>query len=161
MVYDPFDRRTAFVVFEKGSWRTIDAVTRTNGERLVPYSADNSLIKHDVVLFPSEPEEYGTTTELTADIRSYIHRYVGLSERFELLATHYALFSWVHDRFAELPYLRLRGDFGTGKDVIVTIAPTSRGFGLRSSPPRPPSLIGASRKPGETKTGRRSQKSRR
>ena len=47
--------------------------------------------------------------------RSYIHRYVGLSERFELLAAHYALFTWVHDRFAELPYLRLRGDFGTGK----------------------------------------------
>ena len=115
MVYDPFDRRTAFVVFEKGSWRTIDAVTRTNGERLVPYSADNSLIKHDVVLFPSEPEEYGSTAELIADIRSYIHRYVGLSERFELLAAHYALFSWVHDRFGELPYLRLRGDFGTGK----------------------------------------------
>jgi len=115
MVYDPFDQRTEFAVFEKESWRTIDAITRTNGERLVPYSAANSLIKHNVVLFPSEPEEYGSTAELVADIRDYIHRYCDLSARFELLAAHYALFSWVHDRFAELPYLRLRGDFGTGK----------------------------------------------
>ena len=127
MVYDPFDRRTAFVVFEKGSWRTIDAVTRTNGERLVPYSADNSLIKHNVVLFPSEPEEYGTTAELLADIRVYIHRYVDLSERFELLAAHYALFTWVHDRFNELPYLRLKGDFGTGKTrFLITVGSICR-----------------------------------
>ena len=30
-------------------------------------------------------------------------------------AAHYVLLSWVYDVFNELPYLRFRGDFGTGK----------------------------------------------
>ena len=115
LVYDPFERRTALAIYEDGQWRIEKSFEAQTGERLVPYRADNALIKHSVVLLPSEPEEYGTTAELLAEIRTYIHRYADLSERFEILAAHYALFSWVHDRFAELPYLRLKGDFGTGK----------------------------------------------
>lgn len=34
---------------------------------------------------------------------------------FEKIATYYVLFSWVYDDFNELPYLRLRGDPGSGK----------------------------------------------
>lgn len=81
----------------------------------MPYHADNNLIRHNVVLFPSEPDEYGSTEELLSEIRSYIHRYVDLSERFELIGAHYVLLTWLHDRFSELPYLRLRGECGTGK----------------------------------------------
>ena len=115
LVYDPFDKRTALAISGEGQWHIEERYETQTGERLVPYRADNTLIKHNVVLLPSEPEEYGTTAELLADIRAYIHRYVDLSEHFELLAAHYALFTWVHDRFAELPYLRMKGDFGTGK----------------------------------------------
>ncbi len=115
LVYDPFEKRTALAISEEGQWRVEKCFETKTGERLVPYRADNTLIKHNVVLLPSEPEEYGTTAELLADIRTYIHRYADLSDRFEILAAHYALFTWVHDRFNELPYLRLKGDFGTGK----------------------------------------------
>ena len=118
LVYDPFDKRTAFAVFKDGRWRIEKSVVSKGGERLVPYRADNTLIKHNVVLFPSEPEDYGSTADLLADICDYIHRYVGLSEHFELFAAHYALFTWVYDRFNELPYLRLRGEFGTGEDPV-------------------------------------------
>src|SRR5208282_3153868 len=34
---------------------------------------------------------------------------------FEGIATYYVLLTWLYDAFNELPYLRLRGDFGTGK----------------------------------------------
>ena len=34
---------------------------------------------------------------------------------FEEIATQYILLTWVYDKFNELPYLRLRGDFGSGK----------------------------------------------
>jgi hypothetical protein len=116
LLYDPFDKRTMFAVAdEHGEWRIADNVDGQAGEHLVPYRADNNLIKHGVVLFPSEPEEYGSTEELITDIRAYIHRYVDLSERFELIAAHYIVLSWVYDRFNELPYLRLRGEFGSGK----------------------------------------------
>src|SRR5205085_10842443 len=42
-------------------------------------------------------------------------RYVDVSPLYEKLASYYVLLSWVYDGFNELPYLRLRGDYGTGK----------------------------------------------
>ena len=45
----------------------------------------------------------------------FIHRYADLSDAFEEAATHYVLLTWVFDAFNELPYLRLKGDFGSGK----------------------------------------------
>jgi hypothetical protein len=78
-------------------------------------------------LFPSEAEDYGSKAELMVDLRSYIHRYADLSERFEAIAAHYALFTWVHDRFNELPYLRLRGEFGSGKTrFLITVGSICR-----------------------------------
>ena len=116
LLYDPFDKRTQLAIGEEnGQWRIADNIESKTGERLVPYRADNNLIKHSVVLFPSEPEEYGSTEELLTDVRAYIHRYVDLTDWFELIAAHYVLLSWVYDRFNELPYLRLRGEYGTGK----------------------------------------------
>lgn len=85
------------------------------GEILVPYSPANNLISNDCVLLPSKPEEYGLKTELLADIQSFIHRYVDLTPLFEEIAASYVLMSWVYDRFNEVPYLRFRGDYGTGK----------------------------------------------
>ena len=45
-----------------------------------------------------------------------------VSPSFEKIATHYVLLSWVYDAFQELPYLRVRGDFGSGKTrALLTI----------------------------------------
>ena len=49
------------------------------------------------------------------EIQSFIHRYVDVSPLFEKIASYYVLFSWVYDGFNELPYLRVRGDPGSGK----------------------------------------------
>ena len=92
-----------------------------SGERLVPYSPDNNLIKNDVVLLPSGPAEYGSEAELAAEIQTYIHRYVDLSPHFERIASYYALFSWLYDSFNELPYLRVRGDYGSGKTRFLLV----------------------------------------
>ena len=48
-------------------------------------------------------------------IDRYIPRYVTLSREARHLAAGYVLLSWVYDAFSELPYLRFRGDYGTGK----------------------------------------------
>jgi hypothetical protein len=85
------------------------------GQQLVPYSPHNNLIRHGVVLLPSEPEEYGTEEDLIREIQSFIHRYVDVSPLFEKIGSYYVLFSWIYDGFNELPYLRLRGDYGSGK----------------------------------------------
>jgi hypothetical protein len=115
MVYDAIKRQTQFVVGKKDDFRYEDKITLSPTERLVPYSATNNLLKHGVVLFPSEPEEYGTEADLVSQIRAFIREYVDMEEDFEELATYYALFSWVYDAFDEVPYVRVRGGYGSGK----------------------------------------------
>src|SRR5216117_825652 len=114
MLYEPKEKRTGFAVWKDGKC-TIEPSIRLPQYRLVPYSAQNNLIKNDVVLLPSEPEDYGSETQLLAVIQEFIHRYVDVTPLFEKIASYYVLLSWVYDRFNELPYLRLRGDPGSGK----------------------------------------------
>ena len=115
LVYNPETKNTALAVWVNGNYEVIHSVKLGSGKWLVPYSAENNLIKNGVILFASQPEEYGTEADLVADVQKFIHRYVDLSERFERIASYYVLFSWVYDTFNELPYLRVRGDYGSGK----------------------------------------------
>lgn len=115
MVYNPAAPATGFVVFDGTGWRMERKIELPSGVTLVPYSPQNNLLTHRVVLFPSQPAEYGSEDELFAAVRSFIHRYVDLSDAFEEVAACYVLFSWVYDAFNEVPYLRVRGDYGSGK----------------------------------------------
>ena len=114
-VYRPHEDRTAFVVWKDGAWRFEGSVPMDDQTRLIPYSPHNNLLTNEVVLLPSEPEEYESEERLVAEIQSFIHRYVDVSPLFEKISSYYVLFSWVYDAFNELPYLRLRGDPGSGK----------------------------------------------
>jgi hypothetical protein len=114
MVYRPEERRTLFYVGKDGAIR-YETTVLEDGQRLAPYSPDNNLLTNEVVLFPSEPAEYESDQALIEEIRQFIHRYVDISPLFEQIASHYVLFTWVYDAFNELPYLRLRGDTGSGK----------------------------------------------
>lgn len=114
LIYDRSQKRTAFAVYRDGQVSIEDTINLSD-EVLHPYSPDNNLIVHGAVLLPSGIEPYGDINDLRRDIQAFIHRYVDLSDTFELIATHYVMLSWVHDAFNELPYLRLQGDYGTGK----------------------------------------------
>jgi hypothetical protein len=115
MVYDPVLRKTQFVCGTAEAWGYEEGADLSPSERLVPYSATNNLVKHGVVLFPSEPAEYGTTTELVARIRDFVHRYVEISEEYEAISVYYILFTWIYDAWNEVPYVRVRGGYGSGK----------------------------------------------
>src|SRR5215475_5117697 len=115
MVYRPEEKRTAFVLWKDGEWSFEPSLSIDPFRRLVPYSPNNNLIKNEVVLLPSEPEEYGSEESLLREIQCFIHSYVDISPLFEKIASYYVLFSWVYDGFNELPYLRVRGDPGSGK----------------------------------------------
>jgi hypothetical protein len=115
MVYDPTERKTQFVCSSGDEWRYEESVLASSSERLVPYSATNNLVKHNVVLFPSEPAEYGDESALISRIRDFVRKYVEVDEDFELITTYYILFTWVYDAFHEVPYVRVRGGYGSGK----------------------------------------------
>jgi hypothetical protein len=115
MIYQREARRTAFAVWQNDHWTEKETIATDTGEHFAPFSPNNNLLKHGVVLLPSRPEEYGTDADLIRDIRAFLHRYVDVSPPYEQIASYYVLFTWVYDRFNELPYLRVRGDPGSGK----------------------------------------------
>jgi hypothetical protein len=110
------------VIWRDGAWTTEAQIEDRFGNRLVPFSPNNNLIRNEVVLLPSEPQDYGTEEALLSEIRAFIHRYVDLRPVFEHIAAYYVLLTWLYDAFNEVPYLRLRGDFGSGKTrALLTI----------------------------------------
>ena len=115
MLHDPQEHQTRFAFWREGSFIIKEKLVLNPVYCLVPYSPNNNLIKNQIVLLPKEPQEYGSEDELFAEIKSFIHRYVDVSPLYEDIATYYVLFSWLYDSFNELPYLRVRGDAGTGK----------------------------------------------
>lgn len=120
MVHDPVADTTGFCVGNAECWEPAAHLT-VSGQRLVPYSPRNNLLRHRVVLLPSAPAPYDSGGELLGRIQAFIHRYVDLSPVFEQLAASYVLLTWLYDRFNELPYLRVRGDAGSGKTRFLLI----------------------------------------
>lgn len=115
LVYDPQQKHTQLAVGKGSEVNTHDKYALASGTLLAPYSATNNLIKHAVILLAAHPEPFGSVTELITRIEEYIDRYVDLSNGFRTLTAYYILLTWVYDAFNELPYLRLRGDYGSGK----------------------------------------------
>jgi hypothetical protein len=115
LVYTPEEGTTALAVWHENAWGCWNQVDVRPNERLVPFSPNNNLIKNEVVVLPGTPLEYESERELLGSIQAHIHRYVDLQPAFERIASYYILLSWVYDAFNEVPYLRLRGDWGSGK----------------------------------------------
>ena len=107
-------RRSAFCVWD-GDKLSLESDLVHEGQRYRPYSPKNALIEHGIVLLPPEPTDYGDSKALLKRIQAFIHKYVDLSPTYERVAANYVLLTWIYDAFQELPYLRLRGEPGTGK----------------------------------------------
>jgi len=115
LVFRPDRHETRFVVGHGDNVDEVQKLEAPGGGWYVPYSPRNNLLVHRVVLLPSQAEEYDSVAMLQALVQGFIHRYVDISPDFELIAAWYVLFTWLFDDFSELPYLRVQGDYGTGK----------------------------------------------
>jgi len=120
LVYTHEDQQTHLAVYHNGSF-TMEESVNTGNEHLVPISPGNNLLKHRVVLLPERPEQYESVETLLKDIQAYLYKYVDLTPAFFRIASCYILLTWVYDAFNELPYLRLRGDYGSGKTRALLI----------------------------------------
>lgn len=122
MVYRTDERATGFIAGFPGGGPTVELpyVDLKSKGRIYPYSPQNNLLSHGVVLLPSRAQGYGAKQALVRDVRAFIHAYADVSESFEEIASYYVLLSWIYDAFNEVPYLRLKGDFGSGKSRCLT-----------------------------------------
>lgn len=115
LVYEEQAERTRLAHFHGGQCAIVESIATANGTPLIPVSPRNNLIRHGVLLLPERATPFTSPEALIAEIEAYIARYVDLSEAFLHIASAYVLLSWVYDAFNELPYLRFRGDYGSGK----------------------------------------------
>jgi hypothetical protein len=115
MVYDASLKKSALITWQQGRVTKSPTIRRDGSSDLKPLSPSNNLVAHDVVLFPTAADEFPSVPALAAEIKAFINRYLHVSEQFEEAAVWYVLLTWVYDAFNELPYLRIKGDFGSGK----------------------------------------------
>ncbi len=120
-VLDKTKRDTKLAVRYPDKIAIVRNIKSLDGKALLPFSASNNLIVENLILLPSEPVEFESIDGLVSEVRKFVHRYVDLSNDFELLSTYYVLLSWVYDCFNELPYLRKVGDFGSGKTRFLKV----------------------------------------
>jgi hypothetical protein len=109
------------LVVARGSEIEIHSKWVHDGLEHVPVAAAHNLIKHRAIKLPGLPMEYRSTEKLADKIERYASRYLALSPEFLKIAATYVLLSWVYDAFNELPYLRFRGDYGSGKSRALTV----------------------------------------
>ncbi len=119
-VYDPEKNETSFAVYCDGKIEYLNSI-KIDGEDVYPLDAKNDLVSKGVVLLPTIAEEYENEEKLIGEIKNFIHKYLDISPIFEEIASYYVPFSWIYDRFHELPYLRAIGDFGSGKSRFIQV----------------------------------------
>lgn len=96
----------------------IDSVT-LDDQTLIP--PQNDLVSGGTIHLPNFTQEYGSTSELYEDIKYFIGKYVDVPERFLIISTLYVMLTWIYDCFDAIPYLRVVGDFGTGKSRFLFV----------------------------------------
>jgi hypothetical protein len=119
-LYDSVSQKTYFAVMEKGVMRTEDVIGTPSGD-VYPLDARSDIVTKGVVLLPSAASEYGTTEELLKEVQDFIHTQIDISPSFERIAAQYVFLTWTYDRLNELPYLRARGNFGSGKSRFLKV----------------------------------------
>jgi hypothetical protein len=75
-----------------------------------------------VVHFASTAVPYDSQARLFSEIKSFVHRYLELPADFEEITSLYVLLTWVYEFAPSIPYLRVIGDWGTGKTRFLQVA---------------------------------------
>lgn len=141
MVFNPVLNKSSYIKMDRhGHTESFLEQVELDGRKYIPLPATYNLVEKGVILFPSLAAPYESEEEILNEIRTFIHKYLDISEVFEQIATYYVLFTWMFDRFNEVPYLRAIGDFGSGKSRflqavgILCYKPTFTGGATTPSP---------------------------
>jgi len=120
MVFDRTTNKTSFSKMSRdGNLENNLEEVELEGRKYRPLPPTYNLVEKGVILFPSLATPYENEEAILKEIQTFIHNYLDISEVFEQIATYYVLFTWMYDRFNEVPYLRAIGDFGSGKSRFI------------------------------------------
>jgi hypothetical protein len=121
-VFDPKAKPPVqFAVHQNGKVTHRDFV-EIDGQRIEPPNDSYGLVSKGILLLPSEAKPCVSIPRLISEIQDFIHHYADVEPFLEKLIAHYALMTWVYDRFSAVPYLRFLGEPGTGKSRLLQVA---------------------------------------
>lgn len=117
MVYNKTTNKTEYHGIDNitGKLELFLEEVEVGGIKYKPLPVTHTLVEKNIVRFASHPLPYNSDEEILSEIRTFIHKYLEITETFEEIASYYVMFTWIHDKFNEVPYLRAIGDFGSGK----------------------------------------------
>jgi hypothetical protein len=111
------DAERAFVIAVNGSVRKVTEY-RTNKATYIP---TRDPLVGQVIHFAPTASPYDSQMSLFNEAKAFIHRYVELLADFEDIATLYVLLTWVFEFAPSIPYLRVIGDWGSGKTRFLQV----------------------------------------
>jgi hypothetical protein len=92
-----------------------EVVEKVAGDDVIFIPPKGDLVGKGVILLPAHAKAYGSISDLVEKIDRYVDKYVDIADTFRRLVAYYVLLAWVYDNFETVPYLRVLGDFGSGK----------------------------------------------
>lgn len=138
-IYDPKTEISSFVTWDYKTNNLVQLSYQTyNGKRIIPNS--NELIKKNCVILPSGVLPYGSVDQLEKEIYDFSYQYLDISKEHRKLTIWYNRLSWTTDFINTIPYMKIQGDYGTGKtryeDVVggLCYKPMFVGGAVRSAP---------------------------
>jgi hypothetical protein len=105
MVFDRSENKTSFIKIDRdGKIESLLEEVEIGGRKYRPLPPDYNLVDKNVILFPSLATPYESEEEILTEVQNFIHKHLDISEVFEHIATYYVLFTWLFDKFNEVPY---------------------------------------------------------
>ena len=122
-VYNPETEKTmlAYSYSRNDKPELAEIIKGPDGSEYQAIEPDDSRLKNGLVKLPSGLADYDSSKNLLEEINSHIDKYFNVRSEFIWIASLYVMMSWVYDDFYTLPYLRVLGNFGTGKSRFLEV----------------------------------------
>lgn len=109
-----------FLAFNKetGEVTTVNQID-DQGVTIMPAFGNEAVL--GAILFPTGAESFGSLEKLVRELREHIVHYVDLSPIEIEHCAWYIIMTWGSDQLFTVPYLRFRGDTGSGKSRCLDV----------------------------------------
>jgi len=101
-----------------------NGVISTTREHRTPHFVHvppNDSLAGNIVHFARDFARYCNLQDLFQQIKAYINKYLELPQSYDDISALYVLLSWVYEFAPSLPYLRVIGDWGSGKTRFLQV----------------------------------------
>ena len=121
-IYDKTKRPAcSFVIAMPDGSISVEPSYTSNGVTTFPPLRQIKRFERRSVILPSGIEDYGSSEELLHLIKLHLAKFIDHEPYVISLMAHYAMMTHVWDAFSAVPYLRLKGQPGTGKSRCLKV----------------------------------------